>query len=265
MYILIWAVSKISKRLFLFNIKLLNILVIGLFFVVFIPLFFISFYINDGNINYDIGWVFFVLLILLLFVHELLHGFAFAFFGKVPIRSIKYGYNIKKIIAYCTCDVPVNKNAYFIVAIFPLLITSVIPAFFVLNMGRLDAVLFVSLAFVFSIGDIVMAMEILRLPKKSKIIDCPNDAGFYLIEEQVNFKEVFKPLFSKEIREENKEQIKNTSENSSKTKVLQVAVVSFCCMMVFLLLLYLGVRTLVANYAKEAGREKFKQEQQIEK
>lgn len=252
------------KRLFLFNNKLLNTLVFGLFFVVFIPLYSISFYISNRNMENNIGWVFFVSLILLLFAHELLHGFAFALFGKVPLRRIKYGFNIQKIIAYCTCDVPINKTAYFIIAIFPLFITSIIPTFFAINMGRLDAVLFVSLAFVFSIGDIVMAMEILRLPQKSKIIDCPNDVGFYLIAEQVNVNEVFKPLFSKEITEENTATIKDTPEKSSKTKGLHIAVISFCCMMIFLLLLYLGVRTLVANYAKEAGKEKFKQEQQIE-
>ncbi len=255
----------INKRLFLFNIKLLNILVFILFVLIFVPLLGLSYLMNEGKISYDISWQFFLLLTILLFIHELLHGVAFAVFGRVPFRKIKYGYNIKKIIAYCTCELPISKNAYFIVAIFPLLITSIIPTYFALNMARFDAVLFVALAFVFSIGDIVMAIEILRLPKGSKVLDCPNDVGFYLLEDESRNKDpLFRPLLSKESEKKDIVDTDNRKSDSSKIKMLQVSIISFCFMLVFLLLIYIGVRSLVGNYANEAGKAKFRQEYQID-
>jgi len=255
----------LNKRLFLFNIKLLKIVGFILFVIVLVALLGLSYLLNRGKISFDVSWQFFLLLAVLLFIHELLHGVAFALFGRVPFLKIKYGCNIKKVIAYCTCEVPITKNDYFIVAIFPLLVTSIIPAYFALIMARLDAVLFVALAFASSIGDIVMAMEILRLPKGSRVLDCPKDAGFYLVEgESRNKDSIFRPLFSEEFEEDDTADISITKGDEPKIKMLWVAIISFCFVMVFLSLLYIGVRSSVADFANEAGKAKFKQEYRID-
>ena len=56
--------------------------------------------------------IFFVLVILGIIAHELIHGITWAIFTKNGFKSIKFGIMLKMLTPYCHCKEPLKVNQY---------------------------------------------------------------------------------------------------------------------------------------------------------
>ncbi|MBO6047816.1 MAG: DUF3267 domain-containing protein [Erysipelotrichaceae bacterium] len=65
--------------------------------------------------------------VVLIVVHELIHGFFFGLFAKRGFKAIQFGVNIKKGIAYCYCGDSLTKGQYIIGCMMPGLLLGLIP------------------------------------------------------------------------------------------------------------------------------------------
>ena len=75
-------------------------------------------------------WVFLGSLVTLVVVHEALHAVAALLWGKAPFSSIRFGYKLKWLIAYCHCASPMRMGVFRKFALLPLAVT--VPVTFVL-------------------------------------------------------------------------------------------------------------------------------------
>ncbi len=55
-------------------------------------------------------------------IHELLHAFAFHYWGKEPLESFRFGYSWQEKMLYCQCLVPVEVRVFRIALLLPLVV-----------------------------------------------------------------------------------------------------------------------------------------------
>ena len=72
----------------------------------------------------------FLILILGIVVHELIHGITWTMFAKNGHKSIKYGVLWKMVTPYCHCKEPLLVKHYIIGAITPAIILGLLPAIY---------------------------------------------------------------------------------------------------------------------------------------
>lgn len=125
--------------------------------------------------------IFFALLMVFMFIHELLHGAGWQFFTREKWRSIYLGVMWENLTPYCHCKEPLRPKQYLVGVLMP---------FMVLGVGLYVAA-FVSgsrLLFLLSLFNILSAggdttiacMELKYLKQKEDcfILDHPTDCGF---------------------------------------------------------------------------------------
>jgi hypothetical protein len=67
-------------------------------------------------------------LVLGIVVHELIHGFAWAWTGRKPLRVIRFGVSWKALAPHAQCTVPLPASAYRLGAAAPGLLLGVVPS-----------------------------------------------------------------------------------------------------------------------------------------
>lgn len=82
----------------------------------------------DFDNNFFTNWIiFFVTMLLLIVVHELIHGFTWGLFAKEHFKSIEFGVIWQMLTPYCTCKEPLNKKQYLLGAFMPCLVLGILP------------------------------------------------------------------------------------------------------------------------------------------
>ncbi len=71
---------------------------------------------------WGIPFMYLAAIIILIVLHELLHGITWAVFAKNHFRSIDFGVSWKMITPYCTCSEPLKKWQYLLGSAMPTLI-----------------------------------------------------------------------------------------------------------------------------------------------
>ena len=89
--------------------------------------------VNRGKLYFEgnplITSVLFVItLVVLVVVHELIHGLTWSIFAQDHFKSIEFGFMKEYATPYCTCTVPLKKGAYIAGALMPLIILGIMPA-----------------------------------------------------------------------------------------------------------------------------------------
>lgn len=74
------------------------------------------------------AFMFLVVMLVLIVAHELIHGFFFGLFARNGYRSVSFGFNVRALAPYCTCNEPLKKVHYMISGIMPCILLGVIPA-----------------------------------------------------------------------------------------------------------------------------------------
>ncbi|WP_029319637.1 DUF3267 domain-containing protein [Butyrivibrio sp. AE3004] len=127
-------------------------------------------------------WGIFVILIA---VHEGIHGITWGLFAKGGIKDIEFGFMKEYMTPYCTCKTVLTKKAYIWGAMMPLIVLGIVPSVvgimvgsrFLLNMGIL---MIISAG-----GDILLTYELVKYKSEAKekyIYDHPTQAGCVVFE-----------------------------------------------------------------------------------
>lgn len=136
----------------------------------------------------DVGYFWMLFLgtyLILIVVHELIHGITWAKFAKNGFKSISFGIIWKYFTPYCTCNSSMRKKEYIAGSIMPTLILGIIPAIVAIYIGN-EFLLYVAQAMIISGGgDMCIIFDILRYKSSAKEIeymDHPYEVGLVVFE-----------------------------------------------------------------------------------
>lgn len=122
---------------------------------------------------------FFIILLVGVIVHELIHGITLAFFAKRGIKSIRFGMNWKWLTPYCHCVEPLKVKHYLLSTIMPLILMGLVPTIIAYLIGN-GFLLAFGLLFIWAAGgDIISFFMLIKLDKNILVYDHPDRLGFY--------------------------------------------------------------------------------------
>ena len=131
--------------------------------------------------EYEMLDMFIIYFILWMFLHEIIHGILFMVFKEVDSKNVTFGAKLESGIFYCMCKQQISKKVILTSLLGPLvligIITLIIAIFFDLKMLGLLSLLNISGA----VGDIVMTLMFLRLPKDVKYTDLDDCESFVVL------------------------------------------------------------------------------------
>lgn len=117
-------------------------------------------------------------------VHELIHGFFAMKFSKQGMRSIKFGISWKFLTPYCHCKEPLSIKDYRVVALAPLVILGIIPTFIGLILGHNDFYVFGLLFILAAGGDLIIVWKLRNENKNTLALDCSDKCGCIIYESE---------------------------------------------------------------------------------
>ncbi len=127
----------------------------------------------------------FVIIFVLIVVHELIHGITWAAFVKEGWKSISFGFIVEYLTPYCSCNQPMKKYQIIVGAIMPTIVLGFIPAIVAVFTGS-TITLFVALMLIMGGGgDMIIIFKLLRFKSTAKdvlFIDHPYELGTAVFE-----------------------------------------------------------------------------------
>lgn len=126
----------------------------------------------------------FIVMILWLILHEVIHALGFISFKSVKFKNVVMGMFLEKGIFYCMCKQEISKK----VILFSLLLPFVTIGILTLILGYIiesSLLVFLSVVNISGcIGDIMMTMFMLKLPKNIKYLDLDDPTSFTIISDE---------------------------------------------------------------------------------
>ena len=130
---------------------------------------------------------FIVLFVLLIVVHELLHGLTWSLFSEHHFKDIDFGFMKEYLTPYCTCALPLSKGYYILGALMPCIVLGIIPAALGILLGSC-LWFWIGIIMILSAGgDLMIVWKVLRFKKQPEsqevlIYDHPTQAGSVIFE-----------------------------------------------------------------------------------
>ena len=155
-----------------------------------IPLFFIgygAYYLvhhTAGFFSYGI-LAFVLIFVVLIVVHELIHGVSWSFFTPHGFKDVEFGIMKPSMSPYCTCLVPLKKGQYIFGTVMPLAVLGIIPMIVSIIIGNPGILLMSILMAGSAAGDIMIIQSVLAYKSSAKEIvymDHPTEAGCVVFE-----------------------------------------------------------------------------------
>ncbi len=125
--------------------------------------------------------------LVLIAVHEGIHGASWALFAPHRFGDIEFGFMKQYLTPYCTCLVPLAKGPYIFGAVMPLVLLGILPMILGAVCGSLPVTLMGILMADAAAGDILIVGKILRHKSRAAsvmYIDHPTQAGGVLFEKE---------------------------------------------------------------------------------
>ncbi len=123
---------------------------------------------------------FFLVLIILIPIHEFIHGLFWAIFAKGHWQGISFGFIVRYLTPYCTCMEPLRKGQYIIGGIMPTVILGLLPAVVAIFTGSGQLFWIGAIMILCGGGDLTIILKLLRFQSHSKdviYIDHPYQGG----------------------------------------------------------------------------------------
>ena len=159
------------------NMVTLNIVAI-IFTLLLMNLYFILF--KEVNFGFSI----LIYIVLWLFLHEIIHGIAFMSFPEVDNKNVTYGAKLESGIFYCMCKQRISKKVIYTSLLAPFIIigviTLIIAVIFDLKTLGILSIFNISGA----IGDLLMTIMFLRMPKDIIYTDLDDCEGFTVLSKE---------------------------------------------------------------------------------
>lgn len=126
--------------------------------------------------------LFFIVTIISIVAHELIHGYFFAKYNHSGWKTVKFGFNKELLSPYATCQEPVKVKHFRIIAIMPTIILGIIPLLISLLLNHnLLLFFYASFMIISGIGDMLVLWFIRKLDANHFIIDHPDALGYFTI------------------------------------------------------------------------------------
>lgn len=125
------------------------------------------------------------LIIVLIVVHELIHGLVFACFAKDGFRSVAFGVIWSMLTPYCTCREPLKRTHYLLAGLAPTVVLGILPAAVALAIGSRWILYMGILMILGGGGDIMCAFKLVTYRTKGKdclFFDHPYEVGLAVFE-----------------------------------------------------------------------------------
>lgn len=171
--------KKLKYYKYQMNTLTINVIAILIFIVLDI---FVS-YTFKGSVD-TLKTFHFIIVIFWLILHELLHYLGFLICREAKPENLLLGMRIEKGIFYCMCKRPISKKNILIALNFPLFFIGILT----LVMGYLFnsmPLIFLSLVNIAGAsGDILMTIQMLKMPKGIKYVDGDDSIGYYILSEE---------------------------------------------------------------------------------
>jgi len=129
--------------------------------------------------------IFFVAILVLTIIHELIHGLTWSRFCPNGFKDIEFGIMRDSFTPYCTCRTPLAKGAYITGALMPMVILGILPivvAFVIGNALLLEIGICMTAA---AAGDVLIVLKVLGYKAATDdmlLYDHPTEAGSVLFE-----------------------------------------------------------------------------------
>ena len=132
-------------------------------------------------------WIFayFAAYIVLIVVHELIHGLTWSFFTPGRFKDIAFGIMRDSFTPYCTCMMPLEKTPYILGALAPLVILGIIPLVAAFIVGSIPLLFAGILMTDGAAGDIMIVWCLLTYRSQAETVvymDHPTQAGGVIFE-----------------------------------------------------------------------------------
>ena len=124
-------------------------------------------------------------MLMLMVVHELIHGITWASFAKSHWKAISFGFIVQYLTPYCSCKDPLKKYQIIIGALMPTIVLGVIPGIVTIFIGNGVLWFLAMIMLVGGGGDMACVVKVLayRSKKKDKLyIDHPYELGIVVFE-----------------------------------------------------------------------------------
>lgn len=121
-----------------------------------------------------------VLFLVLIVVHELIHGATWAIFAQGHWDAVSFGFIAKYLTPYCCCNAPLKKGPYLLGALMPTLLLGILPCAVSIITGSLPLFAVGALMILGGGGDLTVALRLLCFRASTRDIlylDHPYQAG----------------------------------------------------------------------------------------
>lgn len=128
-----------------------------------------------------------VLILMLIVVHELIHGITWSLFTERHFKDIEFGFMKEYLTPYCTCLVPLSMKQYLLGALMPGLLLGLIPTALGILLGS-PLLFWIGIVMLLSAGgDLMIVIKLLAFKKQNEstevlIYDHPTQAGSVIFE-----------------------------------------------------------------------------------
>ncbi len=110
-------------------------------------------------------------------IHEMLHGVGIVRFGHVPRQAIRFGFLWSALMPYCHCTVPLSVRAYRRMLLLPLWVTGGV-AWLALLIAPSDWLALVTgMTCAACVGDVWIVLKLRRISDDCFVKDSPSDIG----------------------------------------------------------------------------------------
>jgi hypothetical protein len=120
---------------------------------------------------------FLALIVVGILAHEGIHGLAWAFFGRLPLRRIRFGFQASTLTPYAHALDPMPARAYRLGAVQPALVLGVLPFAAGTAIGSAGLALY-GMIFTFAAGGDLLVLWLIRgVDARASVLDHPSRAG----------------------------------------------------------------------------------------
>ncbi|MGJ1407788.1 DUF3267 domain-containing protein [Sphingobacterium siyangense] len=131
-------------------------------------------------------WVYGIVIIIGVVLHELIHGIVFASFAKQGFKSIKFGIIWKMLTPYAHCKEPLRVRPYMLGVVMPFLLVGFLPAIYSIFTGNLPLLFFAIFFSGAAVGDFMILNLIYKENKDNLILDHPTEGGCFILKKVTN-------------------------------------------------------------------------------
>ena len=129
----------------------------------------------------DQGYIFLIISIVGLIIHELIHGLSWQLIGNNTSNSVKYGIDWKTLTPYAHLKKPIQARSYCWGIAMPGLLLGILPAFFSILLGNGWLLSFGILFTLVAGGDMLVLLLLRKVKAETLVKDHPKRIGCYII------------------------------------------------------------------------------------